>query len=387
MWKRLVLCILFSFAASAYGKPRQDPSQAETRWTEAKAASWYSQQPWLVGSNFLPAYASNELEMWQAASFDPKEIDRELDWAQGLGMNTMRVFLHDLLWKQDPEGFKNRINSFLGICRRHHIRPLFVLFDSVWDPFPQLGPQAPPRPGVHNSRWVQSPGAKALQDPAQYPRLQEYVEGVVGAFARDERVLGWDIWNEPDNTNGSSYGKSEPPDKIELVLALLPKAFGWARSAHPIQPLTSGIWHEDPGAPNHLSAMAKEQLDLSDIVSFHNYDPPAKFEQEVKWLQTYRRPIICTEYMARPKASTFEGILPIAKEFKVGAINWGFVEGKSQTNLPWDSWQHPYVNRQPSVWFHDIFYPDGRPYRPAEVQFIREMTGAPQPKASAASAH
>jgi hypothetical protein len=251
-----------------------------------------------------------------------------------------------------------------------------VLFDSVWNPNPELGPQPSPRPGVHNSRWVQSPGANALQNTADYPRLEDYVKGIVGAFAQDDRILAWDIWNEPDNTNGSSYGKEELANKVDLVLALLPKAFEWARSVHPVQPLTSGIWHEDPSHPEALSPMAKQQLSLSDITSFHNYDPPPAFEREVKWLQTYNRPIICTEYMARPKGSTFQGILPIAKEFKVGAINWVFVKGKSQTYLPLDSWQHPYVHHQPAVWFHDIFYPSGKAYRPGEVRFIRQITGA-----------
>lgn len=365
----LTLCAALSGAAAAQDNAQQQAS----RWTADAANRWYAKEPWLVGSNYVPAYAVNELEMWQADTFDAKEIDRELGWAEGIGMNTMRVFLHDLLWKQDSEGFKKRIDTFLGICAKHKIKPMFVLFDSVWDPNPHLGPQPKPRPGVHNSRWVQSPGAEALEESSQYPRLEQYVRGVVGAFANDDRVLAWDIWNEPDNTNGSSY--KDPKNKVELVLALLPKAFEWARSAHPQQPLTSGIWHEDPSKPDTLSPMAKEQLGLSDITSFHNYDPAANFEQEVKWLQTFGRPIICTEYMARPRGSTFETILPVAKKFKVGAINWGFVAGKSQTYLPWDSWQHPYTDRQPAEWFHDIFHANGKPYRPAEAAFIRKETG------------
>lgn len=353
----------------------QQPAGVQTeRWTQAAANAWYEHEPWLVGSNYLPAYAVNELEMWQADTFDAKRIDTELGWAEGLGMNTMRVFLHDLLWKQDSEGFKKRMDTFLEICEKHKIKPLLVLFDSCWDPLPHLGKQREPRPGVHNSGWVQSPGAEALQDPAQYPRLEAYVEGVVGAFAKDNRVLGWDVWNEPDNNNGSSYGPQDPKNKSELVLALVPKAFAWARSVHPQQPLTSGIFHEDPSAPDTLSEMAKEQLGDSDIISFHNYDPPAKFEQEVKWLQQYGRPMICTEYMARPRGSTFDSILPIAKKYKVGAINWGFVAGKSQTYLPWDSWQRPYVDHPPRVWFHDIFHEDGKPYRESEVKFIRRIT-------------
>src|SRR5437868_2018916 len=179
------------------------------RWSEQKARDWYARQPWLIGSNYDPASAINQLEMWQADSFDPKRIDLELGWAEGLGMNTMRVFLHDLLW-QDPEGFKRRLDQFLSIAAKHKIRPIFVLFDSVWDPDPKLGKQRAPRPGVHNSGWVQSPGRKALQNPSEYLRLEAYVKGVVGAFAKDERILAWDIWNEPDNTNQGSYGELEP---------------------------------------------------------------------------------------------------------------------------------------------------------------------------------
>jgi hypothetical protein len=344
-------------------------------WSAKKAQHWYAGAPWPVGSNYLPSDAVNELEMWQAATFDPKRIDTELGWAQNLGMNTMRVFLQDLLWSQDKEGFTKRIGTFLEICQKHHIRPIFVLFDSCWNPYPHLGKQPEPTPGVHNSQWVQSPGAEALKDPAQYPRLEAYVKGVVGAFAKDKRILAWDIWNEPDNNNASSYGKQEPKDKDQLVLALLPKVFVWARSAHPQQPLTSGVWKGDWSNPARLEPMAKEQLELSDIVSFHNYEAPSSFEMHVKWLQQYGRPIICTEYMARPVNSTFQGILPVAKKYTVGAINWGFVAGKSQTYLPWDSWQHPYTDREPKVWFHEIFHTDGTPYRPEEVKFIRQITG------------
>jgi hypothetical protein len=366
----LCVCLLCAILATA-----GTANTSNEPWTKENANQWYAREPWLVGSNYLPSDAINQLEMWQAGTFDPKEIDKELGWAESLGMNTMRVFLHDLLWQQDAKGFKRRINTFLTICHKHQIRPLFVLFDSVWDPTPHLGKQHPPVPGVHNSGWVQSPGAKALEDPAQYPRLRAYVQGVVGAFGKDNRVLGWDIWNEPDNEGGGNYQKLEPPNKTQLVLALLPQAFGWARAAHPQQPLTSGVWQGNWSDSDKLEPMAKLQLELSDITSFHNYSDVNDFETRVKWLQQYGRPIICTEYMARPMKSTFEAILPIAKKYKVGAVNWGFVQGKSQTNFPWDSWQHPYDKVPPPVWFHDIFHSDGTPYDEKEVEFIKKMTG------------
>jgi len=346
------------------------------RWTEEKANAWYAQQPWLVGSNYIPKSAINQLEMWQADTFDPTQIETELTWAERMGMNTMRVFLHDLLWQKDAAGFQKRFDQFLAA--RHHIRPIIVLFDSCWDPLPHLGPQHPPTPGIHNSGWVQSPGAVALGDPSRYPRLHEYIKGIVGAFAKDDRILAWDVWNEPGADNLGSYAKQELKDKPARVKELLPQVFAWAREANPTQPVTSGIWgYETSPDGTNLGELQQIQLRESDIITFHNYSWPEYFRREVGWLKKYNRPVICTEYMARSVGSTFDTVLPIAKQERVGAINWGFVAGKTQTYYPWDSWQHPYVLDQPSVWFHEVLRSDGTPYREAEVNLIRQLTAKP----------
>jgi Cellulase (glycosyl hydrolase family 5) len=372
MLRKIWFGLLLSFVLSTCILATETRPQ---RWTEKAANEWYAKQPWLVGSNYTPASAINELEMWQADTFDPKRIDLEFGWAESIGLNTMRVFLHDLPWQQDAQGFKARIDIFLQIADKHHIKPLFVLFDSCWDPNPQLGKQHEPRPGVHNSGWVQSPGARVLQDTSEYPRLEVYVKGVVGAFAKDPRVLGWDVWNEPDNTNQGSYGDLEPKNKVALILALLPRVFDWARDAHPTQPLTSGVWKGGWSSREKLDPIEKIQIEMSDVISFHSYDKQEEFEKRIVWLQVYNRPILCTEYMARGNGSTFEGSLPIAKKHHVAAINWGLVAGKTQTYLPWDSWQHPYTDREPAIWFHEIFRSDGAPYRQEEVDFIRTIIG------------
>jgi hypothetical protein len=359
-----------------------EPHDAPGRWTRDHARQWYQNNGWLVGSNFVPSDAINQLEMWQKDTFNPKEIDRELGWAQGLGMNTMRVFLHDQLWQQDPDGFKDRINQFLTIADKHHIKPVFVLFDSCWDPNPHLGKQHDPVPGVHNSGWVQGPGKDGLTDPNQKARLESYVKGVVGAFGHDNRVLMWDVWNEPDNMNDAAYMKQEPRNKVQLVQNLLPQVFQWARAEAPDQPLTSGVWIGDWSTFGRLNQMQQTQLENSDVISFHNYGSPQDFENRVHQLSQYDRPEICTEYMARPMGSTFDPVMSIAKKDNVGVINWGFVQGKTQTYLPWDSWQHPYEH-EPDLWFHDIFRKDGTPYDQGEIDFIKQMTGvtAASPKA------
>lgn len=382
--KRLLSIVLFLLLLACGGATfaaAQQSADGTTRWSQSQANSWYSQQPWLVGSNFIPQDAINQMEMWQASTFNPTEIDRELGWAASLGMNTMRVFLQDQLWSSDAVGMRQRMDIFLTIADRHHIRPIFVLFDSCWDPYPKLGPQRPPIPGVHNSGWVQSPGRAALEDPSQTERLKTYVQGVMSAFANDPRVLAWDLWNEPDNTNDVAYGKVEAPHKAELVEKLLPQVFTWARAAHPTQPLTSGIWNGDWTSLATLSPMAKIQIEQSDIISFHNYGWPEDFEHRVTQLEQYHRPLLCTEYMARGAGSLFDTILPIAQKHHVGMINWGLVAGKTQTWLPWDSWVRPYTLQQPTIWFHDIFRSDGTLYREQEGKIIRSLTASKVPEA------
>ena len=342
------------------------------RWTPQAAREWFSALPWLVGCNFTPSHAINQLEMWQADTFNLATIDRELGLAASVGMNAVRVYLHDLLWMEDAEGFLRRIDAFLGVAESHGILVMLVLFDSCWHPEPALGPQPEPREGVHNSGWVQSPGIPTLQNVDEHHRLEAYVKGVVARFANDSRVLAWDIWNEPDN--GPEVALCDPAAlkaKADLVVPLLVEAFGWTREMNPTQPLTSGIWLGDWSAPDLLSRIQRAQTENSDVISFHNYGVAEDFVQRVKWLKTMGRPLLCTEFMARPAGSTFQAILPAAKELEVGAFCWGLVRGKTQTHLPWDSWPNPNIEGLKDAWFHDIFDDAGVPHDPAEVEFLR----------------
>tara|TARA_R110001592_G_scaffold62863_11_gene192470 strand:+ start:225 stop:1400 length:1176 start_codon:yes stop_codon:yes gene_type:complete len=370
----LLTCMLTSCKSEKENNTIQKKStEVRKIWSKEKVNEWYKKQPWLVGANFNTSTSINQLEMWQNDSFDPKTIDKELGWAENIGMNCMRVYLHDLLFKDDKVGFFKRIDEYLTIANKHNIKTLFVLFDSCWDPFPQLGIQKEPKPYVHNSGWVQSPGQKVLLDSTQYGRLGEYVKETVKHFKDDNRILGWDVWNEPDNMTGPSYEAVEIPNKKELVFNLLDDVFVWARSANPSQPLTSGVWIGDWSNHDDMEPMHQLQLEQSDIVTFHNYDTPEEFEKRIKQLQRYGKPIICTEYMARPNGSTFQGFLPIAKKYNIGMINWGLVDGKSQTKYPWDSWTKTYTT-EPPVWFHEVFHTDGAPYIPEETAFIKEIT-------------
>ena len=324
-------------------------------WSKDKANKWYQQQEWLVGADFLPSTAINQLEMWQAATFDPKTIDRELGWAESIGMNVMRVYLHDLAWKTDPKGFISRMNQFLIIASKHKIKTLFTIFDDCWNADPTPGKQPEPKPGIHNSGWVRSPDKITHNDSTKWGQLESYVKSILTAFKDDKRILMWDLYNEPAN---SGYGMSS--------FALLKKEFEWAWSVRPSQPLTAGVWFND------FPSINKYQLDHSDVITFHNYDDTLSMKQAIDSLQKRGRPVICTEYMARTRNSKFETHLPVLKRYNVGAINWGMVSGKSNTIFPWGSKEG---SAEPNPWFHDIFRTDGTPFDIKEVQLIKKLTG------------
>ncbi len=346
--KRILLSLLLLITVNSWA---QKPG---TQWSVDKANAWYKTYKWLSGANYIPASAINQLEMWQADTFDPTTIDKELGYAENIGFNTMRVFLHSLAWKQDPVGFKKRMDAFLVIATKHHIQPMFVFFDDCWNKEPKAGKQSEPKPGIHNSGWMQDPGQPASENAANFSELEKYVKDILKAFGKDKRILLWDLYNEPGNSGKGS--KSLP---------LLKKVFSWAREANPAQPITSGVWDWN------LTELNNYQLMHSDIVTYHDYNSEPDHLKVIKFLKVFNRPLICTEYMARTRNSTFEKVMPMLKKQNVGAINWGFVAGKSNTIYAWDT---PMPDgSEPKVWFHDIFRKDGSPYKQEEVDVIKQL--------------
>jgi hypothetical protein len=332
------------------------PAQTEVafdRWSAEKANAWYAELPWLVGCNFIPSTAINQLEMWQAATFDPATIARELGWARDLGMNTVRVYLHDLLWLHDADGFKQRIDRYLSIASSLGIRTLFTIFDDCWSSNPVIGAQPAPLQGIHNSGWVQSPSERVVLDSSQWGRLEAYVKDIVGTFGHDARVLFWDLYNEPGNKGLGARS-----------LPLVKKTFEWARAVQPDQPLSVGAWNLD-------EALNSFVLSASDVITFHCYEPVDVLKQVISGLQSLNRPLICTEYLARARGSLFETTLPVFKQERVGCYNWGLVAGKTNTIFQWEV---PYAGKEPDLWFHDIFRADGTPCKQEEVDLIRAMT-------------
>lgn len=373
--------LILSGCANSTKQQENSIKKNTARWTIEQVNEWYGQYPFLVGGNYAPASAINQLEMWQEATFDPIRIDIELQKASEVGMNTMRVFLHDLAWKQDKKGFFNRVDKFLEISDKHGINIMFVIFDGVWNPYPKVGKQPEPVPHVHNSGWVQSPGREILEDPKKQDELKGYVQDVITRYKNDTRVLIWDLFNEPDQDKvgnfwkeGSKYPEMSKEEKKKRSLELLKKAFVWAREVAPSQPITTGVWG-DPTWLEEPDNIQKFSLENSDVISFHSYMDPDKTEKVVNELKKYGRPLMCTEYMARPNKSTFQGILPIFHKNKVAAYHWGLFSGKTQTIYPWSSWNKKFT-AEPELWHHDVFREDGTPYDKKEIELIKELTSA-----------
>lgn len=325
-------------------------------WSIQKAQQWAKIQPWLRGSNFNPSSAINQLETWQAESFDPVTIDRELGWAESIGFNCMRVYLHHLAWEVDKDGFKKRLNDYLTIADKHGIKTIFVFFDDCWNATYQAGKQPDPKPGIHNSGWVRDPGDILYSNPEIINLLEAYVKDVLTTFRDDSRIVVWDLYNEPGN---SDYGNKSLP--------LLKKVFEWGRKVNPSQPLSCGIWN------NSLKDFNAFQVANSDIITYHNYSNVVNHQVMIDSLKLHNRPLVCTEYMARKNNSLFSTIMPVLKEQNIGAINWGLVSGKTNTIYAWST---PMPDgAEPALWFHDIFRKDGTPYLKEETDLIKSQTG------------
>lgn len=363
------LAVVAGVASCASTTNTQTPG---TRWTEEKAQAWGAEQPWLVGANFNPSDASNQLDMWQADTWNPELIDKELGWAEEIGMNTARVYLHQFPFRDDKDAFLERMDEFLEIADKHNIKPMFVFFDAVWNPNPVAGPQPAPKAHLHNANWVQCPEKDLLWKPERHAELKPYVQEILTRFKNDDRILLWDLYNEPQNTSESSYNDA---GKEKYSLMLLKSVFEWAREINPSQPISSAPWLGDWSDPDNLTDFDSFMFNHSDIITFHNYDNINEFTKRAEILTRYNRPLICTEYMARGNNSLFETHLPYMAEHNIGAINWGLVDGRSQTKYPWDSWDKEYT-AEPELWFHEVFRTDGTPYKPAETDLIKKLTSA-----------
>lgn len=332
----------------------------EKPWSNEQAWNWYNHMPWLCGVNYIPAYAINYTAMWDKTTFSAKDIDRELQLLENLGMNCVRVVLQHAVYEDDPKYFIKTFNRFLALCWRHGIKVMPIFFDDCSfgvNNDPVIGRQPEPLRGWYAWAWSPSPGYTIVVDESQHYRLERYVTDVMTSFAQDERILAWDLYNEPTGTRMHSLANHS--------MSLLRKVFQWARRVNPSQPLTTGIWNGNKELDEFLS-------EHSDIITFHCYDNKENTTHRIDSMMEKGKPVICTEWMNRPKGSTYVDLLPVFKKKRVGCMAWGLVNGKTQTDLPWG--HRPEHGEYTGPWQHDLYHADFTPYDENEVQIIKKST-------------
>jgi hypothetical protein len=335
--------------------PNVEQNLKEGQWNIDKINNWYAQQKWIVGCNFLPSTAVNDVEMWQDQSFDLKTIDKELELAKAWGINSVRVFLNYVVWEAEAEKFKSNFTKFLDAAEKHGISVMPILFDdcNFSGNVAKVGKQPEPVSGVHNSGWVSSPPASMVRDESQWQKLKAYEQDFIKTFANDKRIIIWDLYNEPGNSGS------------KLKSNLLENIFAWAREIKPTQPLTIGAYHDFNG---ELSKLIR---DYSDVVSFHIYENKSSVENKIQWAHASGRPAVCTEWLKRQDGNTPQNILPLFKSNLIGGYNWGLVAGRTQTYLHWGSRKG---SPTPSIWQHDLIREDGTPYDIRELALFRNLS-------------
>lgn len=341
------------------GTKRNAPSASTParagRWDPARAWTWYEQVGVIKGVNYIPRNAVNSTAMWQEDTFDKDLIDEELGWAQKTGYTTLRVQLQYVVWAMDPDGFIDRMETFLDLAEKHDLRVVFVLFDdknfAKRDPF--TGPQPEPEPGVYNARWTPSPGADDALNRAMWPKLEEYVKSVVGEFKHDDRMVYWDLYNRTGDN-----------DLWEKTLPLMDQTFLWAREVDPDQPLAVAAWSRLG------SAMSTRMLERSDIITFQSFENASQVEDLLMLLRRFDRPVICSDWLMRQQDSTFEKLLPLFSVNRVGWFNRGLVRGKTQQ---WIQQKQYRSAADAEVWQQDVLNEDGEAYSDKEVELIQSF--------------
>lgn len=344
-------------AATLIVLPLIATAQLEGQWSIDRINAWYAGVGVIKGCNYLPATAVNDIDMWQESSFDPETIEKELQLAHESGYNSVRVFLHFLVWKKQRSAFKKNIETFLQIADHNDIKVMFILFDDCNAPGekPFIGEQKAPRPGIHNSRWVASPGLDAVDDKTRFPEYESYLKDIISTYKNDRRIIAWDLYNEPGNTGVGTRSR-------ELLL----NAFKWAREINPTQPLTVGAWNLD----NLEDEMSQLMMSYSDFVTFHSYKDVADLRHRIAACKKFNRPIVNTEWLRRQVGNTFENVLPVFAENRIGWYHWGLVQGKTQTWLHWVSSKD---GIRDTPWQHDIFTPDHKAYSPKEIEMVKQF--------------
>ena len=349
------------------------------RWTITEANEWYSRQGWLRGCNFIGSDCANRLDMWQSYKSDEKlaTAERELALAQKIGFNVVRVWASFDVYLAEPDSYFEIFEKYVALCDKYGQKMVVVLAHEedlprgeVFVPR-EMGEQKYAL-GRHQGRFPLTPEQKAMTPYhyLEYPELKDkfldMVRQTVMRYANDERILVWNVLNEP----GIHLGNR--------ALDILKLLFKTVRELDPIQPLCADIWHK-PENGKLATEVDELSYELSDIISLHSYWPYETLVTEIAYhKKNSGRPIFLTEWLLRIQGSNVNEIYPMLWLENIANCCWGFVVGKTQTNEPWsnmwDEWDEGKGrNYDFTKWMHDLFRPNLRPYDPYEIELIEKF--------------
>ncbi len=351
------------------------------QWTKERIWEWYDARPWIRGCNYMPSDAISNIDMWQGLHFEERfeTAKAELRLAADTGFNAIRIFLSYIVWKEEHDSFMERFERFLTLMDSFGIQAVVCLGDDCQ--VPRDNPYSREHCGEQKFEWGYHGGRKNSQhstrndEPGYWliddePELvYSWVQEIIGRYKDDNRILIWDLYNEPGNCK-----------REQLTIPHLKRFFEIAREIDPIQPLTAGVWTISE-KEEELYEVEQFALEHSDIVSYHKYSPYMINVQVIRKLKKYGRPIINTEWLGRVLGNSLEENFPLFYVEKIGCFNWGFVAGKYQGHEPWNTtWEQYYDGIETNVdftkWFHDLYRSNFRPYNPKEIEIIRTLTAA-----------
>ena len=353
------------------------------RWSEERAWEWYLSKPWPVGCNYVPANTFHCMELWQDDLHEEVllSVREEIALMKNIGFNTVRMFLPFFAWYLDGDGFFDKLDKLLSALDEAGITMMPVLFNDCVGFGPKPEKIEPIRHtgwyaydvGVHGGVKADNPfmaegervGWILFDEPEWHMPQEAYVTALITRFKADERIIAWDLWNEPGNSN-----------RRDRSIPYLKRVFEVARAISPVQPLTVACWSypHDFGKNEQaeLEPIQKLAVELSDVITFHQYERFENVLRVVEKLEKLGRPMMNTEWLNRILDNFWEDNLRLYHEKRIGSYSWGLVAGKSQHFLPWDHLRE-HAGLDLTRWQHDLFHEDHSPYDAKEIDFLRRL--------------
>ena len=351
------------------------------RWSKEKAWNFWNNNPWMVGCNYVPALTPG-LSIWQEDTIEEilPSVHKELQLMKEIGFNTVRMWLEFDIWYHERDKYLDRVDRVLTILDSYGIKLMPVIFNDCvpfgkpkdisipypkgkgsWDKGYHGGHKDSPHvvPDGLSYGWIR------WDEEEQRTLCEQYIRDLAKRFKDDTRIIMWDLWNEPGNSK-----------RNDMSIPYLRRTFEICREENVIQPLTAGVWTypQNYGIDETLdvSPIQRVALDLSDIITFHNYDNLENVKNCIKALEKEGRPMANTEWLHRILGNTILEQLPLYYEKKIGSVHWGLVAGHGQFYLPWEWLKNARPELDYTLWQHDIFKEDFTPYDNREIELFKK---------------